>query len=348
MRRLALASSALALAGALGLSASGQEAPTGDRPQLGVFADTIKTTIPGLEGVQLPPEAQAALGGFGAQRALRVHLWTPGPAPQGSPTAALDVPAGLKLGPTLDLEIPRPGKPSGADGAVATPEAFEIRRYWGCGEAARAGQPKVVKSGDLKPEQLRGIRARGFSAGRDAWTDAAWPNSRQKTPAMAPAGAALPGKYALRSSYVSGVTFDVPAGVSFLEPLALSGPKEPDPSKAIPLSWKPVPGAVGYVAFAMAQRGKNAMVMWTSAERDTEEWHTDFTFADRAKELTAAGHWLPADRTACTIPAAAFSGCESVSVQVYAFGPSFAQPGSTPAVRVQTRSIGMLILTAGG
>ncbi len=104
-----------------------QEGPVGSKPQLSLWADTHKFVIPGLEN--LPPEAKAALGD-GAQRSLRVNYWTPGAAPA-SATANLDIPGGLKLGPTLPLELPKPGAkdPNNLDPSFFKQyENYEFRR----------------------------------------------------------------------------------------------------------------------------------------------------------------------------------------------------------------------------
>jgi hypothetical protein len=164
---------------------------------------------------------------------------------------------------------------------------------------------------------------------------------------MIQAGAALPGKYALKSSYTPGVSFEIPASLNFLAPVELSIPKGTDPAKTIPLSWKPVPGAVGYVAMAVASKGRNRSVMWTSVETDGTQFPVDFNSPEKVKELIEKGLCMPPDKTQCNIPATAFEGCDGVSIQLFAFGPAFEQAGSTPSVRVQTRSMAMMVLQKG-
>lgn len=349
MRTLVRALSVTVAAGALALAAGAQETPVGSKPQLGVFADTMKTIIPGLNVADLPPEAQAAIAGLGSQRMLRVHLWTQGAPSQAGPTAALDIAQGLKLGPTLNLELPQ--RAPGKDEPIRIPpgaENFEMRRYWGCSATVRPGQPKVIKSAGTTPGGTVTVPRSG-AGGVPEWTDAFWPNSKQQTSPVAPQGAALPGKYALRSNYVNGVNFEVPEGLNFLEPVALTTPPGvgADLSKALPLSWKPVAGAQGYHLMATGLKGKNTLILWSSAEREDDSSFAAYAPTEEIKSLVAKGVYLAPDKAQCTIPAGIFQGCQSVSIQAYAFGPSFTQNNTSPSVRVQTRSITMLALTPG-
>jgi hypothetical protein len=59
--------------------------------------------------------------------------------------------------------------------------------------------------------------------------------------------------------------------------------------------------------------------------------------------------FLPGSATSCAIPAGAFEGCEMAMVQLTAYGPgqAFELPGQ-PNIRVQTRSLGTLMLGAPG
>lgn len=329
-------------------------AQTGEKPVLLLSADTMKMSIPGLENIKLPPQAQAALAGrFGGQRSLLVNLTRPG-APPASPTASLDIPDGLKLGAVLPLQVD-PHAEADRDTDPGTAEKvpdFEIRRYWGCSETVRQGQPRVVSIRDLGAGVFAnlprpGARGARFHLGRANWTDAHWPNARDKKSGQVPEGAALPGKYALHSNFVPGVNFDIPAGVTFLDPVALTVPKGGNVlAKTIPVSWKALPGAVGYVAMATGMKGEKTMVLWTSSEGE-EGLGAAFGEDTDAKSLVSKGIFLPPDRTQCFIPAGIFEGCEGVSVQLIAIGRSFTQNDTTPAVRVRVRSIGMTMVGLG-
>ena len=342
--------SALALSAVAATLAYAQEAPVGTKPQLGVYADTTQSVIPGLD--KLPAEARAAIAARAANRSLSVHLWTPGKVPV-APAATLDIPAGLKLGNTLPLEIPKstPGNGTGSDASVQNAIAkFEFLRYWGCSATVRPGQPKVIKSGGISGAELSRLARAGEKAGAgadsDPWISAHWPNTLQQTPPTIQPGAALPGKYALHGNYVKAVNFEVPSNVNFLDPVTVT-PGEQNLEKAVTFSWKPVPGAIGYIAMATGMRGKTTMIMWTSSETENG-FDQGYAPTSEIKALVEKGIYLPASKTECIIPAGIFKGCQFVSLQVVAYGPSFTQATTVPSVRVQTRSIGTLTLGLGG
>lgn len=332
----------LALLTAAGVVA--QEAIT--KPQLTVTIQTTKFAIPGLD--KLPPEALKALGGSaGAQRSLMATLVSPGNAPA-SATADLDIPAGLKLGSTLNLEIPRDAENNpGALGFEGNKqfESWEFHRYWGCSTTVKPGQPKVMKGSQISSEAL----ARAAEAARKAGLKgpetsyAFWPNSKVKPNQLRidPAAAA-PGKYNLRTNYVGSVAFDVPGNVSFMEPIELNVDGQ-DLGNSIKLSWKAVPNTVGYYAMAMASKGNNTHVMWISSEVPNgfdQGWGT----TAETKALVEKGVYMPASKLECSIPAGIFKGCRGVSVRIVAHGPSFTQMGSRPSVRVLTESSAMTTL----
>ncbi len=347
MQRRLIAPLALSLAGALALAASAQ----GEKPTLTLTATTTRTSIPGLanielpKGVELPPEARALLGGAG-QRSLLVRLARPG-APPANPSAELDIPGGLKLGPTLVLDVPRPAGGGKGEDVPTLPqgfEKFEIRQYWGCSAAVRPGQPRVLRGGGLPVGQIPRGPVPGTRGGAGAeGVSAHWPNGRQKTPPIA-AEAALPGKYQLRTNLTPNLGFEVPSGVTFLPPVELTATS--DLAKPVKLSWKPVAGALGYIAIATGSNGKNTMIMWSSAE--TGDAAAAFGSSGDPRDLVQKGILMKPDRVECTIPAGIFAGCQGVSVMFRAIGPSFEQAGSTPAVKVETESMATLVLGIGG
>ena len=69
------------------------------------------------------------------------------PASGGTPAAAHEIPAGMKMGASLPLETPQRQRAEPREDGM--PENFEKPRgrmliFWGCGEQAGAGQPYVV------------------------------------------------------------------------------------------------------------------------------------------------------------------------------------------------------------
>lgn len=316
------------------------------RPQLTVTFQTTKFNIPGLE--KLPPEALKALGGAaGAQRSLNANLVSPGVAPA-TATADLDIPAGLKLGNTLNLEIPRDakGQPGnfGFEGNKEF-ENWEFLRYWGCSTTVKPGQPRVAKGSQLSSEALQKAAEAAKKAGLKGpeTTYAFWPNSRTKPEQtrIDPAAAA-PGKYNLRTTYVGGVGFEVPGNVSFMEPIQLTLDGQ-DLEKSVKLSWKAVPNAVGYYAMAMGSRGKTTHIMWISSEV-ADGFEMGMATTAQTQALVEKGVYMAPSKLECNIPAGIFKGCQGVSVRIVAYGPSFTQGNTTPSVRVLTESSAMTTL----
>lgn len=341
----------------------------GDRAYLALWATTQSMSIPGLPGLpaglkleDLPPEAAAALGALsGLRKELEVRLWSHGAAPAGA-TATLDVPGGLALGPTLPLEIKRPEARKAEIEKLKIPEEyritddFEIRQYWGCAATVPPGQPKVWKLSDL-PATDRDAWKR-YSAGglgmleKPDWTEATWPNAKAqagRNPLLAKPGS-LKGAHRLRTSYLGDAGFQV-TEADFLEPVTFTTPKpgEADLKRSISVAWKAIPGALGLHLLAVCPKGRKLLIMW-SAGKNAEGLSAGQQFPQMAevRSLVEKGVYLPGDATSCNIPAGIFDGADNVMLTMTAYGPgqAFDAPGS-PAIRVQTRSIGMLTLGRG-
>lgn len=342
VRRPFLPPLALSLCSLFALSAAAQ---TAGKPSLTLSAVTTRTVVPGLD--RLPPEARASLEGLVAgQRGLTVTLQKPG-APPANPMAELDIPAGLKQGPKLILSVPneKAGNPGADSGVFKTLENWEIRRYWGCAETVRLGQPQVLKGKDLGLNSGRGAGGAGGAGAVDAFTYAYWPNEKQQSLPIVP-DAALPGRYTLRSNFVNGVSFDVPAGVNFVPAADVTVEGGPDLKQPIRLRWKPVPGAIAFLAVASGSRGQNGMIQWTSAEDGTHPraWAAS---GDDAKALVQKGIYMKPERTECVIPTGVFDGCAAVSLVFYAVGPTFEDSRATPGVRLETMSMSMVPIQGG-
>jgi hypothetical protein len=342
-----------------------QENP--DRAYLALWATTQSMSIPGLPGLpeglkleDLPPEAAAALAGLTGRKELEVRLWSAGAAPGGA-TATLDVPAGLALGKTLPLEIMRPEARKAQAAKVQIPEEyritddFEIRQYWGCSETVLPGQPRVWKLGDLSAterEQWKRYSAGGLGAlEKPDWTEGVWPNSKSgagRNPLATKPGS-LQGEHRLRTSFLGEASFTVAGPVDFLEPVTFNSPKsgKANLKASIPVAWKPIPNALGYHLLAVAPKGRKLLIMW-SAGKNAEGMAAggqQFPQMAEVRSLVEKGVYLPGTATSCNIPIGIFEGCENVMLTMTAYGPgqAFDAPNA-PAIRVQTRSIGMLAL----
>lgn len=233
------------------------------------------------------------------------------------------VPAGFLPGP-LKLQAPREGrKVPDNDEAVLEPE-FERPRgrlllYWGCGDAVRAGQPKVLDMASASAADMarffvsRRATQRGTHSqpGRPVWP------SRDDA-RMVPAGASLAGEHAFSGIGVpEGFRFRIAAAQDLMPPLEL---KTREAGGAVELSWTAAATARAYFAAGMAAGAKEEMVLWTSSELpDTGFGLTDY------QTNAAVDRWLkdkvllsPAT-TRCTVPKGVFSG-EGAMLRLIGYG----------------------------
>lgn len=375
----------LALLLAAGLpSPTSQPVRVPDPAFLGVFAETAVMKMAGMPampdmpdmpdlsdvklpgGIKLPGGLKLPGGGGGGaqagmmmmgrpQRKLEVRLWSPGLAPADA-TASLAIPKGLKLGDKLDLALYRPKAEEattggGAPGGMETD--FTIKRYWGSSPTVKDGQPEVIRFDGLTPEQKAVLReqARRPEAARSYfykpdWTTGYWPTG--KGPAAIAKGAALPGHYALATTYTGNVEIDVPGKVDFLAPIEFSAPdlaELPDLGNPLAFQWKAVPNVLGYHMQIVGIQGKNTMIIWSSSEIKTAPGNmTDYMqMADVLKGVKETSIMAP-DRVEVTVPAAIFKDCDMVFGTMVGYGPGAALDDGQPIPRFQTKSTVQLML----
>jgi hypothetical protein len=312
--------------------------------------------IAGMEMPDLPPGIQLPPGVVlpgQPMRSVDVRLWSPSLAPANA-TASVAVPAGLKVGPKMDLELYRPspaensGKTQGGFDPDSNPD-FTVKMYWGSSETVRPGQPKVFKYGQLTPEQKEEMKRRaneGNPGGggyfyKPNWTTGFWPTKKQ--PGKIAADASLTGTYELTTNYTGNVKLDVPAGVEFLNPIELVSPSlksELALDQAMAFEWKPIPGALGQFASVIAMEGKNTLIMWSSSEVYTEGMAFDSGFLQMAdvKDKVANKIFMPADQVKATAPAGIFKNADFAMLGMAAYGPGAALDKTQPIPRVQTKS----------
>jgi len=361
----------MSIAGALLASLVALSAPAGqarqDQAFLGVFAETSIMRIAGMpalpdielpEGITLPGQAGPMMMPGKPQRRLEVRLWSPGIAPQGA-TASLAIPAGLKLGPKLDLTLYRP-KPEESKGEVdlapgegGTPPDFTIKRYWGSSPTVKPGQPEVTRWDGLTPEQKAAMRDQARKAEsmrsyfyKPDWTTGYWPP--EKKPGTIAKDAALAGHYALTTTYTGNVEIDVPDKVNFLAPLELSSPdleEAPDLAKPIAFRWKAVPNVLGYHMMIIGMQGKNTLILWTSSEIKSDEGvQFDFMQMAEVAERVKSTAFMAPNRVDATVPAGIFRDCDIVFGTMIGYGPGAALAEGQPLPRVQTKTVLQMML----
>jgi hypothetical protein len=272
------------------------------------------------------------------------------------------VPAGF-LSPALKLQAPRETKgtlpPESGEDRTEEPRyekpEGKIYLYWGCGDTVRAGQPKVLDMASATPAdmakffQVRSATQRGThqAVGRPVWPSPA--DSR-----MVPAQASLVGEHTFSGQGVpEAFRFQVAPPQDLMPAIELS---QRNADGAWALTWTPPPTSRAQFLAAMGGRGRNEMVLWTSAEVP----ETGFGLFDYQTNA-AVDRWLkekvllsPATGQ-CTVPKGVFTG-EGGMLRAIAYGseqnqawpprPSDPKQAWEPqwAVKLRVKSMSMAML----
>ncbi len=331
---------------------------------LGMFAETSIMQIAGMPemppippGIEMPniPGMEGMMSMGKPVRSFTVRLWSPGIAPEGA-TAGIVPPEGLKQGNRLDLELYRPKAEKSETGGETGPGQdggkipdFTIKYYWGSSATVRPGQPKIISSKSMTAEAKQLMEkerpaARGGSSYfyKPDWTTAYWPTKKQ--PGKIAKDAALPGKYALTTSYTGNVELDCPPNVDFLAPIKLVSPSLADPvdlSGVLTLKWKPIPNLLGSHAVIMGMEGKDTLIMWSSAEI----WRDDIMSVDwgylqmaEVQQYVKDQIMMPGAQTQFVVPAGIFKESDMASLTMTGYGPGAARMDTQPLPRIQTKT----------
>jgi len=244
--------------------------------------------------------------------------------------AQAQVPDGF-LTPALKLQSPRETKgsaPEPGDDKVVEREyerpKGRLLLYWGCGEAVRAGQPRVVDFATATPADLvrffqsRRATQRGThsAVGRPVWPS---PDDVR----MVPEGASLAGEHAYTGAGVpEGFRLRIPAAQDLMPPITL---KQQDIGGSTKLEWNALPTARAYFVAGMgagagAGGGEAEMVIWTSSEQPD----TGFGLLDYQTNA-AVDRWLKEkvllapQATTCSVPKGVFTG-QGAMLRMIAYG----------------------------
>jgi len=232
--------------------------------------------------------------------------------------------------------------------------------YWGCGDAIRAGQPRVADTEKMTMEEFgRALTSRSppdrWSALRNA--QFRWPNERE--PRVVPANASLRGEQLVKGSATPDIRFAIGEKQDFMAPFEITA--RGDKSGPTALSWAAVPTAQGYFLQAMGFRQSGSeMIIWTSSEVQDAGWGLmTFLPNDFLRRMISEKVVLPASTSTCTIPKGIFDAVEGAMVNGIAYGEeqNLAQPPRPAdpkiawdpiwAVKVRVKSTGMVPLGMG-
>ena len=297
----------------------------------------------------------------GRYRSLRLQLTSKPVVDQ--PEATHDIPAGMKMGETLPLASPKSETKPYVGQSESEKESWKkeeppktkIKFYWGCGEKAAKGQPRVVSTSGMSPTGFanlmagRKIRHHVLPVPRSGWIYAEWPN--RILDRDVPLDASLQGQHFVHGNYIPHIKFSLEPSQDFLAPVEFTsiqgGIKD-----TIRLQWSSIPQAIGYFALAMGTEEKTGdLIIWSSSRVYYPGWGLlDYLPSREVRRLIGSGVVMPPSSTDCIIPDGIFAETKGAMLQFIAWGKdvflSYPAKAKLPDWRVRARykSTGMLIL----
>ena len=270
------------------------------------------------------------------QRRLSLKLWGKG-APA-SPEATHFIPAGMALGASLPL------MDEATSGGVRTYDRMpdgqgmkgRILTYWGCGEKAGAGQPKVTNLAALgmDPKTQAAMKTSMAYAGEDA-RQPRWPNRRDSRD-LAPS-ASLLGAHKVTSAFTPEIGFALGAGQDFMPALGLRADAAL-PSGAVPMRWTAAPSATGYYLQYAGAAENGDFIIWMASANGTPGT-LDFTSPAEVRKRIAGGTALAPTTSSCILPAEVAKAAPMGAVIMTGYGPwpGFSDKPKAPTWTAQVR-----------
>lgn len=304
---------------------------------------SVSTGAGGGIGAAMPSMSEMVMGGlFGgsvggarggaASSPHSILLQLIAPNTPTDPKADHFVPPGQKMGESLPLLTPKPGKHSKT--SVEDREEPEKPKgrmliYWGCGDKIRPGQPKSIDFAKASVDDYRRFfRSISVSHPRgprpiNGWTYAQWPNEQDHQ--AVPQGSSLLGRHEIKANYAPPIRFDVPSQNDFMAAVKFTDIKGNLP-ESVSFKWDSIPNAVGYFAMAMGGRGEDESIIWVSSETPHMGWSLmDFVPTSEVRRLTKERVVMPPSTTTCQVPKGIFPG-DGAFLQFIAYGPDLDLP----------------------
>ena len=336
-RSLLLAATAAMLIG----PASSQNPASGPVARYDMRAGTVSGFMAMAAGGEKPGIGGALsmmMGGGGSARELELRLGSQQLPTKGKAKADHFMPAGAKLGKSVPLFTPEPGKATPDDDRPPEERDFKKPKgrlliYWGCGAKAPKGQPIVIDfakmaAGQVPPNLFASTVIRDYGPQMsNSKTYGYWPGPDGK---RLKGDSSLLGAHRIAGNYSPEIAFTL--GQDFLDPLKA---KAVDGTTGVPVSWNSVPRSTGYFLWAFGAKGTgpdNAtdMVWWSSsASRDFFGGLTDWISPAEVTRLINRKAVLPPAITQCTIPAEVRRDAPDFLMgNLFAYGPeeNFAYP----------------------
>jgi len=333
--------------------------------QYWVSVATQNTSIPGMsqEGMSgIQGMIIGKMAGIGPKRSLLLQLNSPRTLPP-NPEATHDIPPGLNMGKTLPLLIPEREKPVRGEEPEGKMEKPKVRIlfYWGCGEAVRSGQPKILDTEKMSMVDFgKAMSGRSGSAQhppsmRTGWVYAEWPNKKDQKDV--PQSASLRGDHFIHGNYTPDIKFIVGEKHDFMAPVEFTSTRG-GLTDSITFQWKKIPTAIGYFAMAIGHNEKSGeTIIWSSSDAQ-EPGYGLMTYLPPAdvsrfiKEKVVLGPEV----TTCTVPKGIFKDAKGAVLQFIGYGdelniayPPKPKNSTKPheyiwAMKLRNKSTGMLPL----
>jgi len=293
---------------------------------------TVHLAIPGAEEMADTPLLGGMMGSmFGGSKMgvmpgkwLDLALYTR-QKPAGT-EGAHAIPPGQKMGASLPL-VPVPRPQPGGTASDATPENVEQQKprgrlllYWGCSEAVRPGQPRILDMATAGPMDFAKFFVGRYAPERGATAEpgrAIWPNERDKQ--RVPRDASLLGDHAVSGEGVpASLRFAIGERQDFMERLNLAAPG--DPKGVVTASWNAVATARAYFLSAVGGAGDD-LVLWSSSEvPEAGLGLMDYLANPQVDQWVKERVLLPATTQRCAIPSGIFGNAGGAMLRGIAYG----------------------------
>src|SRR5512140_1930217 len=287
--------------------------------------------------------------------------------------ASQAIPAGMKMGDSLPLLPPKAEVREHEPGEMPREQQMEkpkgrILIYWGCGEAVRPGQPRIIDLARGNPAEWGTAFAGRYAPDRGAKVGPAYalyPNEKNRVTFSR--DSSLVGSHQVLGDGVpANFKFSLGAGQDIMPAIDLQSSGSLKDS--INVAWGNVTNARAYFLHAMGQLGNDDMVMWSSSETgDTGMGLFDYLSNATIDRWLKDKVLLQPDTNRCAIPKGIFTTADGKSSQgamlrMMAYGgeSNFAYP-PRPAdpkavwepdwavrVRIKSQTMAMLGADSGG
>ncbi len=336
-------------------------------PHYWMSVSTSNQSIPGMSAEMSGMGGMfGGRGAFGPKRELILQVESPR-SPAESPRADHAIPPGQNMGATLPLITPIVEKSERVPQERRRMEYEKPKArmliYWGCGENIGKGQPRVLDTARMSPEDF-GRAFTGHTPTRQSppsahkgWVYGEWPNKDDKKDV--PKDSSLVGSHLVRGNYLPDIGFSLDRKRDFMAPVTFSS-IQATPAGATILEWQSIPTAIGYFAAAMAHDQKTGdSIFWSASEMPEVGFALqDYLSPADVSRFIRERVVMDPSRTTCTVPPI-FKDVQGAMLQFIAYGeelnlvhpPRPKNPGHPwdPqwSVKVRLKSTGMTMLRDG-